>query len=148
MTFATIDRAFISFARKYDITFGFFSLFVVYAWFGALKVLGLSPASPLVLALLAKTMPGFPPETFMPLFGLFEVTIGILFLVPRAVRVTIALMAAHMCMVFLPLILLPGMTWTGLFVPTLEGQYIIKNVVLLALALTIVAGTKPVAAKK
>jgi uncharacterized membrane protein YkgB len=51
-------------------------------------------------------------------------------------------------MVFLPLILLPNMTWTGPFVPTLEGQYIIKNVVLLALALTIVAGTKPVAAKK
>jgi len=148
MTFATIDRAFIGFARRYGISFGFFALFLVYAWFGALKVLGLSPASPLVLALLAKTMPGFPPQTFMPLFGLFEVTIGLLFLVPRAVRVTIALMAVHMCMVFLPLVLLPGMTWTGVFVPTLEGQYIIKNVVLLALALTIVAGTKPVASKK
>jgi uncharacterized membrane protein YkgB len=148
MTFATIDHAFIGFARRYGISFGFFALFLVYAWFGALKVLDLSPASPLVLALLAKTMPGFPPATFMPLFGLFEVLIGVMFLFPKAVRVTIALMAIHMGMVFLPLILLPNMTWTGPFVPTLEGQYIIKNVVLLALALTIVAGTKPVDAKK
>lgn len=143
MNFGTIDRAFISFARRYDISFGFFALFLVYAWFGALKVLGLSPASPLVLALLAKTMPWFPPATFMPLFGLFEVLIGLLFLIPRAVRLTIGLMAAHMVMVFLPLVLLPGMTWTAPFVPTLEGQYILKNVVLLALAFNLVAGTKP-----
>jgi uncharacterized membrane protein YkgB len=147
MSFATIDRAFIGFARRYGISFGFFALFLVYAWFGALKVLDLSPASPLVLALLAKTMPGFPPEAFMPLFGLFEVAIGVLFLFPKAVRVTIALMGVHMLMVCSPLVLLPGMTWTGPFVPTLEGQYIIKNVVLLALALTIVAGTKPVSGK-
>jgi hypothetical protein len=148
MTFATFDRAFINFAIRFRDGAAFFSLAIVYGWFGILKVFGLSPASALVLALLDKTMPWFPPHLFMPMFGAFEVLIALLFCFPVAIRWAIGLMGLHMVMVFLPLILLPGMTWSVPFVPTLEGQYILKNVVLLALALGIVGATPPIAQRE
>ncbi|TAK03681.1 hypothetical protein EPO34_00775 [Patescibacteria group bacterium] len=148
MTFATIDKRVIGIALRFRDSAGFLALGIVYAWFGILKVLGISPTSPLVLALLDKTMPGISPDTFMLAFGAFETVIGLLFLFPVAVRLVVALMAAHMAMTVLPLALLPGMTWTGPFVPTLEGQYILKNLVLLALALTMVAATPPLAEGK
>ena len=49
-------------------------------------------------------------------------------------------MALQMAGTFLPLILLPEITWRSFMVPTLEGQYIIKNLVLIAAAI-VVGGT-------
>ena len=56
-----------------------FGLFVIFFWFGILKVLGMSPASPLVAELFAKTIPFMSFGTFIILFGLFECLIGVLF---------------------------------------------------------------------
>jgi uncharacterized membrane protein YkgB len=70
-----------------------------------------------------------------------------LFLVPKATRIVIPLLFIHMAVVCAPLVLLPGEVWTGFLVPTLEGQYIIKNVVIVAVAIGIAAQTKPLAAK-
>jgi uncharacterized membrane protein YkgB len=42
-----------------------------------------------------------------------------------------------MFIVFSPLVILPNETWQKTLVPTLEGQYIIKNLVIIALALVI-----------
>jgi uncharacterized membrane protein YkgB len=49
-------------------------------------------------------------------------------------------MALQMVGTFLPLILLPEITWQHLFIPTMEGQYIIKNLVLITAAI-VVGGT-------
>lgn len=120
------------------------ALFVVYGWFGALKVFGLSPASAMVLTLQHATLPSFIGDhAFMVGFGLFEVFIGIAFIIPRAERVAIPLMAAHMVMTALPLFVLPHMVWTSWFVPTLEGQYIIKNIALIAVAMGIASRLVP-----
>ena len=119
------------------IAFSRFALFVVYFWFGLLKVLGLSPASPLVLSLLGKTMPFMEPHAFLILFGILEVIIGLLFLIPRTEKLALCLLTLHMIAVSLPLILLPQITWQKLFVPTLEGQYIIKNILIIAIAFTL-----------
>ena len=116
-------------------TFAKGALFIIYFWFGMLKVLGFSPASPLIGALLKETMPFFPPAQFFILFGLFEMLIGILFLFSRTQKIAKILFVIHMVCVFLPLVLLPQMIWTGYFVPTLEGQYIIKNLALIAAVL-------------
>ncbi len=121
--------------------FAHIALFIVFVWFGALKVIGMSPAGPLVVDLFNHTigtmMPSMTPDTFMVLFGAFEVLIGILFIIPRMEKVAIALLIPHMIATILPLIFLPAMTWHGFFAPTLEGQYIIKNLALIACALTI-----------
>lgn len=143
-----IDRRVIAFALRHRDAAGFLALAIVYGWFGMLKVLGLSPASPLVLSLLAVTLPWADPAAFLVAFGAFETLIGLLFFFPVAVRLTMALMALHMGMTFLPLVLLPAQAWAAPFVPTMEGQYILKNLVLLALGLTTVAATRPLATEK
>lgn len=119
------------------------ALFTVYFWFGFLKVLGLSPANPLVASLLEKTLPFITFPTFIFWFGVFEVIIGVLWMVPGAERAVIALLGIHLITTVLPLILLPSITWSAPFVPTLEGQYIIKNLAIIALAVVIGARLNP-----
>ena len=119
------------------IPFSRFSLFLIYFWFGALKVFGLSPASPMVLELLDKVMPFMDPAAFLISFGLFEVLIGILFLIPKLTKLALILLALHLVTVIMPLFILPYMIWNGAFVPSLEGQYIIKNILIVAVALNL-----------
>jgi uncharacterized membrane protein YkgB len=119
------------------------SLALVYVWFGAIKLIGASPATPLVVALQQKTLPMFEPANFLMLLGAAEVAIGVLFLVERLRALALSLFALHMLATLLPLAVLPSIAWQGPLLPTLEGQYIIKNVVLIALAVGIAAGFRP-----
>ena len=119
------------------------SLFVIYFWFGILKVIGLSPASLMVTELFEKTLAhvpiisGMPVNLFVILFGMFEVIIALLFIIPGFERLGIAVFFIHMLTTTLPLFFLHQSVWTSVFVPTLEGQYIIKNLALLACVLSI-----------
>jgi hypothetical protein len=78
------------------------------------------------------------------LFGLFECLIGILFLIRGAERVVIPLLFIHMVTTFGPLVFLPSETWQAFLVPTLEGQYIIKNLVIVAAAMGIASHLTPI----
>ena len=69
--------------------------------------------------------------------------IGILFLIPKATRIVIPLLLVHMVTTLLPLILLPGATWQGFLILTLEGQYIVKNLVIIAVAIGVAAHAHP-----
>lgn len=128
------------------------SLFVIYFWFGILKVVGLSPASGMVQELFEKTVTPImnflhisflSAGVFVLIFGIFEVIIGVLFLVPGKERPAIYLFAIHMIATTLPLFFLRDSIWAGVLTPTLEGQYIIKNIALLACAVNIWATLKP-----
>ncbi|HEY4518696.1 MAG TPA: hypothetical protein VJG48_03710 [Candidatus Paceibacterota bacterium] len=127
--------------RQYTTTFSRIALFIIYFWFGLLKVLGSSPASPLVLELHAKTVSFISPDLFLALFGGFEVLIGLMFLisifVPQIRTATVVLFTVHMFTAVLPLVLVPEMVWQSKFIPTLEGQYIIKNLALIAVVLNL-----------
>ena len=114
------------------------SLFIVFFWFGILKVFELSPATPLVRRLFDETISFMPFDTFLILFGLFECAIGLLFLFPKMLKIAVSLLAVHMVTTAMPLFLLSDEIWTRAFVPTLEGQYIIKNLVIIATAIMIV----------
>jgi uncharacterized membrane protein YkgB len=127
--------------RVLNVRFARLAIFVVYFWFGILKTIGLSPAGPLVTAMWAKTVPFIPLPTFMILFSCYEMFIGILFLIPRMERHAIGLLLLHMVTTAMPLVLLRGVVWQAAMVPTMEGQYIIKNVAIVALALYIGANT-------
>ncbi len=142
------DRTVISKARHYAYKIARSAIFLIFFWFGVLKVFGISPASPLVSALLSRTLTCIPAAIFLPVFGLFECAIGILFLFPKCTRLTICLIILHIATTFLPLVFLPSIAWTGPFVPTLEGQYIIKNVVILALVVGLIGHMKPMRAEK
>ena len=108
---------------------------LVFFWFGALKILpGLSPAEDLVRA----TTPFLPGDAFVPVLGVWEVLIGLGFLTGRYLRATILLLFLQMPGTFLPVLLLPERVFTlAPFALTLEGQYIVKNVVLIAGALVV-----------
>ena len=138
-----LDRSFIYFLRRISLPLSRFAIFLIFFWFGFLKVVSASPASPMVLSLLSKTMPFMPPTLFLVMFGLFEVFIGISFLIPGLERVAILLLFFHLITTILPLYFLPELAWSGPFVPTLEGQYIIKNILIAALAVGIASHLHP-----
>ena len=143
MGIRNIDIKLIHFFRRISVPMARFGLFVVFFWFGALKVIGLSPASSLVQNLFEQTISFMSFTTFIILFGLFECLIGILFIIPGLERVVIPMLFLHMVTTFMPLFILPAMTWSGFMVPTLEGQYIIKNLVIIAAAIGIAAHLHP-----
>jgi uncharacterized membrane protein YkgB len=115
------------------------ALLVIYVWFGALKLFNLSPANPLVGSLLERTLPFISFSTFIILLGIFEVLLGILFIIPnpKVTRVAKWLFWLHMVATTLPLVAVPAMAWQSFLVPTLEGQYIIKNLALMAIVLNL-----------
>jgi uncharacterized membrane protein YphA (DoxX/SURF4 family) len=141
--FYTFDQRFISFCRKYYSVVARVALFVIYFYFGFLKLIGLSPADELARNFAGKMGAGaIFPELFIGLAAL-ECLIGLLFLFPKLTRVAIFIMLLHMVLVCAPLILDVSAVWSGLLIPNLEGQYIIKNAALVALALGLVAQTQP-----
>jgi uncharacterized membrane protein YkgB len=112
-------------------------LAVVFIWFGLLKPLGMSPAADLV----RRTVYFLPPDFFLSVLGWWEVAIGVGLLLRPLNRVAIFLLFLQMPGTLLPLVLLPDVCFTSIpFGLTLEGQYIIKNAVLIGAAL-VVGGT-------
>ncbi len=145
MQIESLDIKIISFFRKISTPVARIGLFIVFFWFGILKVFGESPASPLVQALFERTVHFMSFDTFLILFGIFECLIGIFFLIRGLERVVIPMLFLHMITTFMPLFLLPEVTWSGFLVPTMEGQYIIKNFVIIALAIGLAAHLHPLA---
>jgi uncharacterized membrane protein YphA (DoxX/SURF4 family) len=110
------------------------SLGVVFIWFGALKPFGDSPANDVIV----KTIYWFDPDIFIPILGFWEVLIGICLLYTPLIRFGLFLLAIQMPGTFLPLILRPKICFLNFpFELTLEGQYIIKNLVLIGAAMVV-----------
>lgn len=133
--FDRTDAAITRWMARHGIQFLRITLGMVFVWFGALKLVpGLSPAENLVGA----TVPFIPRGIFLPFLGIWEIAIGLGFLTGRALRVTILLLFLQMPGTLAPVFLLPERVFlvfpVGL---TLEGQYIVKNLVLIAAAITI-----------
>ena len=113
------------------------SLGIVFIWFGALKPLRISSADELI----ERTVYWLDPDIFIPLLGAWEMAIGLCLLIHPLIRLGILLLFLQMPGTFLPLVLLPHVCFTRIpWAPTLEGQYIIKNLVLISAAI-VVGGT-------
>ncbi|MFN8355591.1 MAG: hypothetical protein U0Y10_14135 [Spirosomataceae bacterium] len=120
------------------------SLFIIFFWFGFLKVIALSPAEGLVKHLHEVTLASLiPSDQFVVLLGIFECIIGLLWLFPKLTKLAFVAFMLQMFTTFLPLLFLKADTWTHTFVLTLTGQYIVKNLALVALACMISATEKP-----
>lgn len=133
--FDDIDRWLSAGMRRSGITVLRVGLGVVFFWFGALKLFpGLSPAEGLV----RNTVYFVDPAFFLPVLAVWEVLIGLGLMLGRFLRVTLLLLFLQMPGTALPLVLLPEVVWTvfphGL---TLEGQYIVKNLVLIGAGLVL-----------
>lgn len=129
-----IDRAISRSMWRIGLPLMRYAIGLVFLWFGALKLLGISPAADLVAA----TVVILPPETAISALGLLEVVIGACFLIRSLLRLGIFLLLVQLPGTFLPMILLPDIVYT--VVPyglTVEGQYIVKNLVIMGAALVI-----------
>ncbi len=120
------------------------TLSIIFIWFGALKIAGISPAQELI----EKTVYWFPANIFIPFLGWCEVAIGIGLLIRKILTFTITVLLLHMICTFLPLIIIPEACFTVIpYGLTLAGQYIIKNIVFLA-AILIILGMPAAKHKK
>ncbi|WP_353561922.1 DUF417 family protein [Longimonas sp.] len=110
------------------------SIAIVFIWFGGLKVIGMSPAEELVKS----TIYFLPADLFYPILAWWEVLIGVTLLWRPLNRVAILLLFLQMPGTMLPLVLLPDVCFTSIpFGLTIEGQYIIKNLVLISAGLVV-----------
>lgn len=116
------------------------SVGIVFLWFGVLKFFpGLSPAQDLAARTISQlTLGVVTPEIALPVLAIWECTIGVGLLAGRFLRLTLLLLFLQLPGTFLPLVFFPSETFLRLpYAPTLEGQYIIKNLVLVAAGIVI-----------
>lgn len=133
--FDTIDKAITAWMARYGLVFMRVSLGIVFFWFGALKLFpGLSPAEELV----RNTTYFVQPDWFLPVLAIWEMAIGLGLIFGVFMRLTLLLLFLQLPGTALPLVILPDVIWTvfpyGL---TLEGQYIVKNLVLIGAGLVL-----------
>ena len=111
---------------------------MIFFWFGFLKIIYLSPAQELVKDTVF-WMPFFDAVTWTVIIGYWEVSIAIFFLFRKTTFFAMILLLLQMTGTFLPLVILPEVTFqnSNPLLPTLEGQYIIKNIIIITAALII-----------
>ena len=113
------------------------ALGLLFVWFGLLKPFGYKTTT----SLLAHTVYFGSPEVVVPLLGWWEVAIGVCLLVRPLIRVGILLLLVRLPGTLLAFFLLPDVCFQGsVLVPTPEGQYLIKDLVLFTAAM-IIGGT-------
>jgi uncharacterized membrane protein YphA (DoxX/SURF4 family) len=138
--FNRIDTRLTNWMARYGITLTRIGLGIVFLWFGVLKFFpGLSPAQDLAARTIDKLTFGIvQPNIAIPVLATWECLIGLGLLTGLFMRATLLLLFVQMLGTILPLFFFPTETFTQFpYAPTLEGQYIIKNLVLVAAALTV-----------
>jgi uncharacterized membrane protein YphA (DoxX/SURF4 family) len=116
------------------------TLGIVFFWFGVLKFFpGLSPAQTLAVETIdVLTLGLLPAGVSLALLATLECAIGLGLISGRFMRLTLLLLAFQMAGAASPLLLFPGEVFTQFpYAPALEGQYIIKNLVLASAGIVI-----------
>jgi uncharacterized membrane protein YkgB len=135
-----LDRRITGWMARHGVALTRISLGIVFLWFGALKfVPGWSPAEDLATRTIARLSFGLVSAgTALPALAAWESLIGLGLLSGRFLRVTLLLLWVQMAGTLTPLVFFPGETFRVIpWAPTLEGQYIIKNLVLIAAAIVV-----------
>jgi len=136
--FAAIDQKIAKHMKSWGVPAMRISFGVIFFWFGILKPFGLSAAEGLLKATVA-WLPIGNPSMWLIVIGWWEVIIGITFLFKNTNRIAIGLLFLQMVGTFMPLVFLPEITFQqgNYLMPTLEGQYIIKNLMIISAALAL-----------
>jgi uncharacterized membrane protein YphA (DoxX/SURF4 family) len=138
--FDRIDRRITETMAEHGLTLLRLALGVVFFWFGVLKFFpGASPAEALAgKTIETLTFGAIPEATALMILAVWESAIGIGLFVGRWMRAVLLLLFVQMLGTITPLFLFPTETWTIFpIAPTLEGQYIIKNVVIVSSAIVL-----------
>jgi uncharacterized membrane protein YphA (DoxX/SURF4 family) len=138
--FDRIDRRITEWMAEHGLTLLRLALGVVFFWFGVLKFFpGASPAEALAgKTIETLTFGAIPESTALMILAVWESAIGIGLFIGRWMRAVLLLLFVQMLGTITPLFLFPAETWTIFpIAPTLEGQYIIKNVVIVSAAIVL-----------
>ncbi|MFL5595026.1 MAG: DoxX family membrane protein [Gemmatimonadaceae bacterium] len=138
--FNALDARITRWMARYGVPLLRVSLGVVFLWFGALKFFpGLSPAQDLAArTILTLSFGAVGPAVSVPVLAAWECLIGLGLLTGIFMRATLFLLAVQMAGTLTPLVLFPSEVFLRIpYAPTLEGQYIIKNAVLISAAIVI-----------
>ncbi len=138
--YSQLDKHITDWMARHGITLLRISLGVVFLWFGVLKFFpGLSPAQSLAARTIHMlTFGTVTAGVSIPVLALWECAIGIGLITNLFMRATLLLLFVQMLGTITPIFLFPGEVFTVVpYAPTLEGQYIIKNIVLVSAGLVI-----------
>ena len=138
--FDRVDVRVTNWMARYGILLLRISLGIVFFWFGVLKFFpGLSPAQDLAARTISTLSFGLvPPTISLPVLAAWECLIGLGLITGKFTRITLLLLFLQMFGTILPLFFFPGESFVRFpYAPTLEGQYIIKNLVLVSAGLVI-----------
>jgi uncharacterized membrane protein YkgB len=136
----SLDRRLVGWLARYSLSFLRIGMGIVFLWFGALKFFPrLSPAAEIAVRTIDMLTLGMIPESIsLILLAVIETAIGLGFLTGKYMRLTLSLLIFQMIGTLAPLALFPGEAFALFpYAPTLEGQYIIKNLVLIGAGLVI-----------
>ncbi len=135
---SNIDQRIALWMRRWSILSVRISFGIIFIWFGILKPFDVSSAESLLKATVV-WLPFGTPDLWLIVISWWEVAIGVTFLFPRTTKIAIALLFLQMFGTFMPLIVLPEVTFQNgnILTPSLEGQYIIKNVMIISAALVL-----------
>ena len=138
--FDRLDRRIIRWMAEHGLTLLRLALGAVFFWFGVLKFFpGASPAEELAgRTIETLTFGAISQDAALMILAVWEVAIGIGLFLGRWMRAVLLLLFVQMLGTITPLFLFPSETFTIFpIAPTLEGQYIIKNVVIVASAIVL-----------
>ncbi|MEX0864605.1 MAG: DoxX family membrane protein [Acidimicrobiia bacterium] len=129
------DRVLLPFLHRWGVPALRVSLAVVFIWFGALKVLGVSP----VVDLVASTVYWVDPDWFVPALGGVELLVGVGLMVNLGLRLVLAVLSVQLIGTFLVFLLHPEVAFQdgNPLKLTVEGEFVVKNLVLLAAAMVV-----------
>jgi uncharacterized membrane protein YkgB len=125
---------------RYGVSLLRISLGIVFFWFGVVKFFpGLSPAQSLAGRTIEHLTFGvIQPSVSLPVLALWETVIGLGLIAGVWMRLILFLLFVQMLGTLAPIFLFPDEVFYRVpYAPTLEGQYIIKNFVLLSGALVL-----------
>lgn len=134
------DTAITSWMARYGIVLLRISLGIIFLWFGALKFFpGLSPAEGLAARTIERITFGWmSAETALWVLAVWESLIGLGLIFGVFMRATLLLLFAQMIGTISPVFFFPEEVFKVIpYAPTLEGQYIIKNLVIVSAAVVI-----------
>ena len=130
-----VDAAVARFMEAHGITILRVALAIVFIWFGALKVTGQSPVEDLV----ADTVYWVDADFFVVCLGIWEIVIGVGLLLGVALRLVLLLFFAQMLGTFVTVVIHPGVVFddSNPLLLTVTGEFIVKNLVLIAAGIVI-----------
>jgi putative oxidoreductase len=112
---------------------------LVFVWFGGLKIIGRSP----VAALVAQTLPFANHHLALLVLGTAEVSLGLVLVCGVFVRLALPALALHLAGTFSTFVVAPHLMFNAgdPLLLTSNGEFVLKNVVLIAAALVLIAHT-------